>query len=194
MLNSANQSDNSLVFDDSKLTKFLNTIHPVNGNRLPTWNLITADRFTKVYANELDPNALYTRILSQTPVEDLEVIWTNYAPCPDCAKSLITKYDKPELAKPIIYIGRLVNDTASRDMKHVIRVLQCMAKLIHKGFEIRAWNVNEFKEAAVFTVACNTKIDEFNSNSNFTSAVSYLRSLQDFVGELGRNDHANTWC
>ena len=191
MLHPVNQSDHSLEFDDSKLTKFLNTIHPVNRSKLPTWNLVTTDHFTTVHANELDPNALYNLLKSPLP----NVIWTNYAPCPVCVQTLIEKYEKQE-DKPTIYIGRLVK-SQDQDTKQVVRVLQCMARLIHKRFKIKAWNINEFKQplgAAIFTNACNTTIDNFTTNENFDSALSDLSSLVNFIEELEANTHVHTWC
>ena len=197
MLRTANQSDNSL--DDSKLTKFLNTIYPVNRSlsKLPNWNLVAHDHFTTVHANELNPNTLYNHMLNQKSPLPNE-IWTNYAPCPDCVQTLIKNYEKQE-DKPMIYIGRLVK---SQNTTQVIRALQCMARLIHEGFEIGAWNINEFKQplgAAIFTNACNTEIDKFNANEGFRLALLYLSNLVDFVKEIGGlveniNMHVHTWC
>ena len=188
---------NSRSLDVSKLKKFMNTIHPVcNEGRLPNWNLITKDHFTTMYANELNPNALYTDMLQESLPK---MIWTNYAPCLDCVQTLIKEY-KDE-AKPIIYIGRLVK-SQDQDTTQVVRALQCMARLIHEGFEIRAWNINKFKQpldSAVFTDACNTEIDKFNANEGFRLALLYLSNLVDFIKKIGKkeeniNMHVHTWC
>ena len=193
---------NSSSGDDSlqvsQLETIMDTIHPISGNLVPNLTLVTPDHFATVYDDEFDPHNSYVAMLSPSDVT-INFIWTNYAPCTLCVHSLINEYDKPELAKPTIYIGRLVHDSASRDLKQVVRALQCMARLVHEGFEIRAWNINEFKQpmaldSAVFTSTCNTKIDDYTSDAGFNSALSDLSSLVDFIKEIGANAHANTWC
>ena len=179
----------------AQLKTILDTIHPVTGDSLPNLTLVTPDHFVTVYDDEFDPANSYSVMLNAD--ETITHIWTNYAPCSSCVQSLLTEYDKPELEKPTIHIGRLLNNSASQDLNQVIGTLQCMAKLSHSGFEIRAWNIDSFKTPSgsnVFTDTCNTEIENYNSNSGFTSALSNLRRHVDFIEELGDNPHAHTWC
>lgn len=180
----------------AQLEKFLDTIYPVSGSSNYA-TLLTPDHGVNMYVHDSDPLVAYQTMLNdhRNNLAGIDNIWANYPPCPDCVRALISRYDRDELAneKPKIYVGQ-IEDFVGSNLTHIVQSLKCLAKLIHEGFEIVAWNYSEFKDTESFLATCTTVIDTYYEDANFTLAISNLVTHVTFVQELGANPHANSWC
>ena len=183
-----------------ELQRILDTIYPVTGNPAVYTNFITPNHGVTMYVHETDPLTTYQQMLNSysNSLNDIDIIWANFAPCPSCARTLIARYNKDELQneKPTIYIARLVDYTQTeQNVSHVIQSLECLAKLKHEGFQIEAWNYETFKTyngGDAFLTTCNTVLEDYNDDGNFTEALSDLVRHVSFAQQLG--DVANSWC
>ena len=183
----------SISLQKAQLEMILDTVYPATGNPIPFTNIITPDHGTSVYFHELTPLSAYQQMLERSTETDN--IWANYSPCPSCARALLNHYNKPEDDKPTIHVARIYSE--SNSLTHVVDSFQCLAKLIHEGFDIIPWNFNEFKAPAgvpAFIDTCTSLIDVYYGYGNFTSAYMELENHVRFVQELGQNPNSNSWC
>ena len=171
----------------------LNTLHPITTGLQPHATILTPDHGTNMFTHDLTPLNAYQTMLDIT-TGTITNIWANYSPCPSCARKLLNHY-KDGGDKPTIHIARIY--TESDNLSHIVESLQCLAKLKHNGFNIVAWNFNNFKApggVAQFTELCNSGITTAYGNANFTSEFMELESHVTFIQELGENTHADSWC
>ena len=178
-----------------QLEMILDTVYPLSGKPTPFTTLLTSDHGTNMHVTEFDPLTAYQVMLSGQQIEDISNIWTNYSPCPTCARALLSHYSKPEEEKPTLHIAAVY--TQSNSLIHFVESLECLGKLIHEGFRVVSWNFDEFKApkgASAFLDTCNSDIDTYLASSNFTSAYTKLERLVTFIQQLGADPHANLWC
>ena len=177
-----------------QLEMLLDTSYPVTGNPIPFSTVLTANHGTDMYVRETNPLEAYQVMLSQHTSSDVNHIWANYAPCPACARALISHFEK-ETEKPVVHVARIIDFTDNVTLVHVVDVLKCLAKLKHKGFDIQAFNFNEFMNRdPAFTDSCNSLITTYYGSANFTSAIEDLNSHVTFIQQIGGTTPANTWC
>lgn len=188
---------NEFSLKRTTLEMILNTLHPTTTRLRPHATILTPDHGVNMFINDLaiDDGPLNAyRSMLDTTTETISNIWANYSPCPSCTRKLL-KYYKDGGDKPTIHVARIY--TKSDDLSHVLESLQCLAKLKRNGFNIVAWNFNDFKApggAAKFTEVCNSAIATAYTNANFTSEFMDLESHVTFIQELGDSTHANSWC
>ena len=166
----------------------LDTVYPVTGNPTPFTNLVTSDHGTSIYSSEIAPLSAYQQMLER--IGETGNIWTNYSPCPSCVNALVTHFSSGD--KPTIHIARIYTESTS--LTHVVESLQCLARLIHMGFDIVAWNFDKFSGIPAFVNSCTSVIDSYEGDSNFTSMYMELVTQVSFIQELGKNPHASQWC
>ena len=183
----------SISLHKRQLQMILDTLYPVTGNRVPFTSLVTSNHGTSIYSSEVAPLAAYQQMLEG--IGETDNIWTNYSPCPSCVGALVNHYNNRNGEKPTIHVARIY--TESTGLTHVVKSLQCLARLIHEGFDIEAWNFNEFKAPAgipAFVDSCTSIIDSYYGNGDFTSMYMELVTQVNFIQHLGKNPHAGSWC
>ena len=184
---------NEYSLTSTTLDMILNTLHPTTTSLRPHTTILTPDRGTNMYTDDLTPLSAY-QIMLDTTTGTISNIWANYSPCPSCARKLLDHY-KDGSDKPTIHVARIY--TESDDLSHVLESLKCLAKLKHNGFDIVSWNFNEFKAPGgvpKFTDVCTSAITTAYANANFTSELEELGTHVTFIQALGDNSHANSWC
>ena len=174
-------TDNSL--SKSQIERILDTVYPEVGK--PT--LITPDGGKTMYFHDTDPTIAYQHLIGANHVTDN--IYANYSPCRFCVLLLQHLFIGVE-DKPTIHVGRIY--ITQNTLKDAIMDLQCLARLIHDGFNIVAWNFDSFKSS--LTEDCADEIDGRIKNVDFDREYMNLVTQVDFIRELGTNRHANTWC
>ena len=147
-----------------------------------------------MYVRENKNLEAYQIMLSAHTSSELDHIWANYAPCPACVHALISHFSK-ETEKPIVHVARIIDFTDNVTFIHVLDTLKCLAKLKCEGFDIQAFNFNEFKSRdPAFSESCNSLIATYYDSGNFTSGIEDLQTYVTFVEEIGQSPQAHTWC
>ena len=175
----------------SQLEMILNTVYPQSGSQVFA-TLMTPNHGRNMYITEFNPLNGYYSILNdieQSIIEDTGNIWTNYSPCPRCVLALLDHYNKPGNDKPTIHVARIY--TESNKFSDAVSSLQCLAKLEHVGFSILPWDFNAFKQ--YISESCANEIDKHGENY-FLEEYMKLGTQLQFIHQLSRNLHANSWC
>lgn len=147
-----------------------------------------------MYVEEINHHRAYQIMLNGHTSEDIHHIWANYAPCPNCVRSLITHFIK-QTDKPVVHIARVIDYTENVTLTHVVDTLKCLAKLKYEEFDIQAFNFNEFQNRdPAFSESCNTLITTYEASANFTSAFMDLASHVSFIEQLREDAHTHSWC
>ena len=182
-------TDNSLT--KSQLEMILNTVYPPSGLKVFT-TLVTPNHGGNMYISETEPLSTYQALLNAIDsgnINDTGLIWTNYSPCPVCARALVGHYKNSD--KPAIHIAQIY--TNNNTYGEAITSLQCLAKLEHEGFSIMPWDFNQFKQ--YINESCANKIDERDEgNSKFNEEYMKLVSQVEVIHEVSQSSHANSWC
>lgn len=182
----------------TQLETILDTLYPATGNPVPFATIVTPNHGTDMYKQEISPLTAYQVMLGIHAPEDIKHIWANFAPCPNCARALISHFSKKtEDEKPVIHIAQVIDSAQNKNFTHIIDSMKCLARLKKENFDIQAWNFNEFKgpdDNPAFIAACNMLITEYYAYANFTSALEDLLTHVTFIEQLGENPYVHTWC
>ena len=168
----------------------LNTVYSQSGSQVFT-TLVTPNHGGNMYITETNPLTSYQALLNaieQGHIDDTGNIWTNYSPCPVCARALLGHYNKAS-NKPTIHVARIFTD--NNTFGAAVTSLQCLAKLEYEGFSIMPWDFNKFKQ--YITESCANEIDE-RDEGNFKEEYMKLVTQVEFIHEVSQNSHANSWC
>ena len=180
----------------AQLEKLLDTVYPSTGNPVPFSTILTPNQGNDMYVEESDTHTLraYQILIDAHPFEDVDNIWVNFAPCPACVRALITHFTK-KTEKPVVHVARIIDFTDNMTFIDVLDTLKCLARLKHEGFDIQAFNFNEFKSRdPAFSESCNSLISTYYDSGNFTSAIEDLQTYVTFVEQIGQSAHAHSWC
>ena len=167
----------------SDLERILDTVDSQHGK--PT--LITPDNGLNMYVHDTNPLTAYQKLLAND--DRMDNIWVNYAPCRACTLALEHRFRTQE-NKPTIYVSQVSIDTNS--LEEVIETLKCLGKIQHLGFNIVAWNFEQFK--TILTEPCQMLITERTGERDFMNAYMRVERIVAFIRQLGENPHANSWC
>ena len=170
-----------------------NMLDTVIGNDSDDLTYVTPDHFAHMYPSEGDSLTLGYELMLQEH-NTVANIWTNHAPCRTCVRQLINHFTGD---KPTIHIARLLNVHGSQNSTLVTTTLQCLAKLAHNGFGIKAWDMEEFRAplgTPVFTGKCGTLIHNYNQNVNFTVALYRMARYIDYVNDHEESSVVDSWC
>ena len=181
-------TDNSLM--KSQLEMILNTVYSPSGLQVFT-TLVTPNHGGNMYISETRPLSTYEDLVNaieQGHIDDTGNIWTNYSPCPVCARTLLNHYSKAS-NKPTIHIAQIYteNDT----YVDAVTSMQCLAKMEHVGFSIMPWNFNQFKR--YINESCANRIDERNERM-FKEEYMKLVAHVEFIHQVSQISHASSWC
>ena len=174
----------------AQLEMMLDSLYPSTGNSLPFTTILTPNQGTDMYVDETNDIRAYQIMLITHASSRVDHIWANYAPCPTCVRVLISHFDK-ETEKPVVHVARITDFTNRVN----VDTLKCLARLKREGFDIQAFNFNEFKSRSPpFNESCNSLITTYYQSSTFNLATETLQSHVTFIEQIGGNTHASTWC
>ena len=113
------------------------------------------------------------QIVGTTSVID---IWFSHAPCSECINYLELMFGS-FMVKPVLHIESLRYNGSNFD---IIQDLGCLAKLTTRGFDLKPWDWDVFRETN--GVSCDYYSDAKN-NTEYMIQKNYTRSLLVFLEE-----------
>lgn len=170
----------------------INTVTEVFGT-LPTHETYITTNYGERIFSSYDPIQAYYRLFDSVETNHLPKpsdIWMTQSPCFVCANRLIYEYGKRDSVKPTLHVASIHRGNSLLD---TIDSLRCMAKMVHLNFTIVPWDWMAIQNN-VDDVDCIDSITYALQDHSFSSKLTEVQKIIEFIHELSLNPEVNSWC
>ena len=162
----------------SYLQNMINTVHEVFRDVRASTTVLTTTKVGKqrTYISGKKGHSEDKFIKANPNLAGSHVLWINNSPCPECARKLIEWKDM-HINEPSIVIEAAHFYKGDKYPKET--VLSCLARMVSKGFTLRAFNWKRYRDLLT-NEKCKADINRALRNDKFKEKMKKMeKTIQD---------------